>query len=902
MRRGAGHKDGRGGGGGTLRSLGFFRGSVQTASAVLHRVGRGFIGRSRARNLRMERARLRLFFGAASSSSSSSSSFARTGSDPAAPSKAPPRPPPELQRSSDGLSVLSDLRKRFQVLSDDISNNVQLPTIDLPELPELPELPDLPEMPSLPWDESAMTSLSLSPTTTREKPSQQPPEEYRNYFSDFRQQFPEFPSFATAISGWAPQVEAENNGAEEGKPPPPSASAKRQSPRQAEDSPGSTRVAAAVAAAAGTPSSGGAAPKPSKMPKRSASTKGSSSRFGGGGGGGGGGSSSGGGGGGGGAVTGDGNIGEPGDPKRRVLFCSNGSRGDVQPLIALAAGMLERGGYEVAFWTARPVDELVRKRGIKCFVHDLNADDLMRRTQIKINQSAILDRFGRGLGFFAALLDASTEDEFAPAIDTIPDSVLSAHIEYRPDLTITSQCMPAISCAEFLHIPVVYIALQPMYPTKEFPPWTFHVGRFEDKNAWMHKPLGQLFLDIYDHQTYVRGVKRCRALAGLPVDTFSDGSPVQNLRFVPTCNAISSGLLPPPTDWPRWQRVCGFLMEPSERDDAGATEDASRAKKPLRRTSSFSFRRLLRSGSKSSLSGRSSSSSSSSGDVAAVAAAATASAASKEAWEPPRDLVDFLDCGAKPVYMGFGSMCGDEQLAVHITRVCLRSLMNAGQRGILLGGWAGLTRERLDPAQDAEVLEYARANVHEAPSCPHAWLFPRCSAVVHHGGAGTLAVGLRSGCPTVICPFIFDQEYFGRLIEEYRCGVVTAPARDLTLEELTAALKKVLEDGTYRAGTAQLAHILTTEHGVANAIDFIEEIAASFPFPWPIRLPSYRRDEEALVSGGAEGKEPTSMKQYFDRQQLDQVALKALYRSPLASQMNFMLCNDQQRKSRGLSE
>ena len=60
MRRGAGHKDGRGGGGGTLRSLGFFRGSVQTASAVLHRVGRGFIGRSRARNLRMERARLRL--------------------------------------------------------------------------------------------------------------------------------------------------------------------------------------------------------------------------------------------------------------------------------------------------------------------------------------------------------------------------------------------------------------------------------------------------------------------------------------------------------------------------------------------------------------------------------------------------------------------------------------------------------------------------------------------------------------------------------------------------------------------------------------------------------------------------------------------------------------------------
>ena len=38
---------------------------------------------------------------------------------------------------------------------------------------------------------------------------------------------------------------------------------------------------------------------------------------------------------------------------RRVLLCCHGSRGDVQPLVALALGMQATGAYEVAFWTVR---------------------------------------------------------------------------------------------------------------------------------------------------------------------------------------------------------------------------------------------------------------------------------------------------------------------------------------------------------------------------------------------------------------------------------------------------------------------------------------------------------------------------------------------------------------------
>ena len=70
------------------------------------------------------------------------------------------------------------------------------------------------------------------------------------------------------------------------------------------------------------------------------------------------------------------------DRKQRVLFCCHGSRGDVQPLVALALGMKEKGNYEVAFWTVRPVDEFVKRQGIECYVHDLDTDDLMRRSMV----------------------------------------------------------------------------------------------------------------------------------------------------------------------------------------------------------------------------------------------------------------------------------------------------------------------------------------------------------------------------------------------------------------------------------------------------------------------------------------------------------------------------------------
>ena len=119
-------------------------------------------------------------------------------------------------------------------------------------------------------------------------------------------------------------------------------------------------------------------------------------------------------------------------------------------------------------------------------------------------------------------------------------------------------------------------------------------------------------------------------------------------------------------------------------------------------------------------------------------------------WQPTPELEAFLKAGEPPVYVGFGSMSGrhPEQLA----NIVLEAVAKSGQRGLLLTGWGGL-RPELVPD-----------NVFVLDAAPHSWLFPRIAAVVHHGGAGTTAEGLRAGIPTVIIPFNFDQPFWGERV------------------------------------------------------------------------------------------------------------------------------------------
>ena len=64
----------------------------------------------------------------------------------------------------------------------------------------------------------------------------------------------------------------------------------------------------------------------------------------------------------------------------------------------------------------------------------------------------------------------------------------------------------------------------------------------------------------------------------------------------------------------------------------------------------------------------------------------------------------------------------------------------AGVRAIISKGWSDFGGE-------------ASEDIYYIGDCPHEWLFPRMAAVVHHGGAGTTACGIKNAIPTIIVPF-----------------------------------------------------------------------------------------------------------------------------------------------------
>jgi len=90
------------------------------------------------------------------------------------------------------------------------------------------------------------------------------------------------------------------------------------------------------------------------------------------------------------------------------------------------------------------------------------------------------------------------------------------------------------------------------------------------------------------------------------------------------------------------------------------------------------------------------------------------------------------------VYIGFGSIVVDDPKALNTT--IMEAVAVTGARAIVSRGWANLG-------------EGSNERIHTIGDCPHEWLFQHVAAVVHHGGAGTTACGLKNGRPTTVVPF-----------------------------------------------------------------------------------------------------------------------------------------------------
>jgi len=183
-------------------------------------------------------------------------------------------------------------------------------------------------------------------------------------------------------------------------------------------------------------------------------------------------------------------------------------------------------------------------------------------------------------------------------------------------------------------------------------------------------------------------------------------------------------------------------------------------------------------------------------------------------YQPPSELVDFLAAGVPPVCISFGSMIHQDMES--ISHTILDALDRTGQRGLILTGWGGW--------KAGDVPE----NIFHMEAAPHAWLFPRCSAILHHGGAGTTAAGLRSGKPNVVIPFAGDQLFWGKRVAALGAGPNPIPLKKLDVPMLADAIRQSISDPQMRVRAADVGAKIRAEDGVGRTVQLVEEWAARF--------------------------------------------------------------------------
>lgn len=405
----------------------------------------------------------------------------------------------------------------------------------------------------------------------------------------------------------------------------------------------------------------------------------------------------------------------------KIFIPTIGTRGDVQPYVALGVGF-RRAGHEVTLATAADFDEFVTNAGLTHATISGSFLEYLKPDAPKPNPREVARTTKREAP--QALLD---EWEAAQGSDVVvynPASWGGFHI------------------AEKLNVPGFAVYPTPMYtPTSEYPSPFLPFNRLGPLNKASHRlymKLGPILFrkPIAEWRRDILGLPKCKS------EWRRDGQDVTRLY------GYSPAVVPPSKDWNDSSVVTGYWFYEEQ-----------------------------------------------------------------EGWEPPSDLEEFLGSGPPPVFVGFGSMIWGK--AETQLRLIIEALNKAGRRGIVQTAWQGTT-----PGIQSSDLYVTRG-------LPHGWLFPKVSAIVHHGGAGTTGASLRAGKPTIICPFITDQRFWGKRVHELGAGPAPIRQRKLTADNLAAALVQAHEPSIV-ARAEQLGEQIQREDGVGAAVSYVLERAQSW--------------------------------------------------------------------------
>lgn len=181
---------------------------------------------------------------------------------------------------------------------------------------------------------------------------------------------------------------------------------------------------------------------------------------------------------------------------------------------------------------------------------------------------------------------------------------------------------------------------------------------------------------------------------------------------------------------------------------------------------------------------------------------------------PPTDLLNFIENGKAPIYIGFGSMKNINNFIITF-EIIIKALEKTGQKAVVGLGWSNLN-----------YTEPVPKNIYLVEAIAHTWLFPKMKLVIHHGGAGTTATGLTAGKPTIIIPHNADQPAWGQRVFELRVGSKPIRKTNLTAENLATAIDFALQPNIIE-NAKQLGQILRDENGVNKAVNIIVDFLKS---------------------------------------------------------------------------
>ncbi len=174
------------------------------------------------------------------------------------------------------------------------------------------------------------------------------------------------------------------------------------------------------------------------------------------------------------------------------------------------------------------------------------------------------------------------------------------------------------------------------------------------------------------------------------------------------------------------------------------------------------------------------------------------------------EAASWIAAGTPPIFFSFGSI--PIESAADAVAMIGAACAQLGERALICSGGTDFSRiPQFDHVKVVDTVNYAA-------------IFPACRAVVHHGGAGTVAAGLRAGVPTLILWTFFDQPLFGAMVKRLKVG---AARRFSTTTEktLVADLRRILAP-PYLARAREISTRMSKPaESVTAAADLVESFA-----------------------------------------------------------------------------